>query len=75
MEHLVGCEGARRQRGRGGGELGPPAMVDVAARSVTEGESEKGRARESAERARRAPGFSKREREQQGRVARRWDTW
>jgi len=69
MEHLVGCEGARRQRGRGGGELGPPAMVDAAARSVTEGESEKGRVRESVERAWRAPGFFKHERERQVCVA------
>jgi len=73
MVHTVGRERARRQQGCGGGKLGPPAMVDAAALSATEGQSEKGRVRESAERAWRVPGFTKCEREQQRRVARRWD--
>ena len=43
MVHAVGRERARRQQGCGGGKLGPPAMVDAAALSATEGQSEKGR--------------------------------
>jgi hypothetical protein len=73
MVHAVGHERARRQQGCGGGKLSPPAMVDAAALSATEGQSEKGRVRENAERAWRVPGFTKCEREQQRRVARRWD--
>ncbi|XP_066395822.1 uncharacterized protein [Miscanthus floridulus] len=59
MVCAVGRERARRQQGCDGGKLGPPAMVDAAALSATEGQSEKGRVRESAERAWRAPGFTK----------------
>nr|AWA44812.1 hypothetical protein SO37C23_000001 [Saccharum officinarum] len=73
MVHAVGHERARRQQGCGGGKLSLPAMVDAAALSATKGQSEKGRVRENAERAWRVSGFTKCEREQQRRVARRWD--
>ena len=73
MVHVEGHEEARGLGNGGDGELGPPAMVDAAALSATEGQSEKGRVRESAERAWRVPGFTKCEREQQRRVTRRWD--
>ena len=47
VAHAVGREGARRQRGRGGGELGQPAIADTAARGVTARESKEGRVREA----------------------------